>query len=235
VAHRRPRPRRLLRPGLTVNGRPPPSLDLPPRARSALAVYAHPDDETFGLGAVLGALVDLGGRPDDLADMRAAELADAARVLGLRHCELLAYPDGQLAETPVAALAAHVVRVARRQGAELLVVFDDGGVTGHPDHQHATRVALAAAADLDVGVLAWAVPEPVAATLNAEHGTDFRGRSAAEIDLTIAVDRDRQRRAIACHHSQSTDNPVLRRRLQLTGPTEPLRWLRRPGYHLRPC
>lgn len=245
MARRRPRPRRLLRPGLTVNGRPPPSLDLPPRARSALAVYAHPDDETFGLGAVLGALVDagtavgglcftrgeastLGGRPDDLADVRAAELADAARVLGLRHCELLAYPDGQLATTPVAALAAHVVRVALRQGAELLVVFDDGGVTGHPDHRHATRVALAAAADLDVGVLAWAVPDPVAATLNAEHGTDFRGRSAAEIDLTIAVDRGRQLRAIGCHLSQSTDNPVLRRRLQLTGPTEPLRWLRRP-------
>jgi LmbE family N-acetylglucosaminyl deacetylase len=221
-------------------------VDLPPRARSALAVYAHPDDETFGLGAVLGALVDagtavgglcfsrgeastLGGRPNDLADVRAAELADAARVLGLRHCELLAYPDGRLAETPVAALAAHVVSVAQRQGAELLVVFDDGGVTGHPDHQHATRAALAAAADLDVGVLAWAVTERVAATLNAEHGTDFRGRSAAEIDLTIAVDRDRQRRAIACHPSQSTDNPVLRRRLQLTGPTEPLRWLRPLG------
>jgi hypothetical protein len=78
-------------------------------------------------------------------------------------------------------------------------------------------------------VLAWAVPDPVAATLNAEHGTDFRGRSAAEIDLTIAVDRGRQLRAIGCHLSQSTDNPVLRRRLQLTGPTEPLRWLRHPG------
>jgi hypothetical protein len=30
------------------------------RARSVLAVYAHPDDETFGLGAALGAFVDAG-------------------------------------------------------------------------------------------------------------------------------------------------------------------------------
>ena len=41
-----------------------------------------------------------------LGDVRAAELADAARVLGLRGHELLAYPDGRLAEIPVADLAA---------------------------------------------------------------------------------------------------------------------------------
>jgi LmbE family N-acetylglucosaminyl deacetylase len=219
-------------------------LNLPPRARAALAVFAHPDDETFGLGAVLGALVDAGtaveglcftrgeastlGQADDLGDVRAAELDNAARVLGLRRCELLSYPDGRLAEIPLDVLGARVVAVARRRRAELLVVFDHGGVTGHPDHQQATRAALAAADDLDLGVLAWAVREPVAATLNTELRTGFRGRCAVEIDLTIPVDRDRQRRAIACHRSQSTDNPVLRRRLELTGPTEPLRWLRRP-------
>ena len=233
----------------------PKALDLPPRARAALAVFAHPDDETFGLGAVLSALVDAGtaveglcftrgeastlrARPDnsdqlgalgDLGAVRAGELADAAGVLGMDHCELLTYPDGRLAESPVAVVAAHALTAAQRQRAELLVVFDHGGITGHPDHQHATRAAVAAAARLDIRVLAWAVPEPVAAALNTELGTDFRGRPAAEIDFTIAVDRDRQRRAIACHRSQSTDNPVLRRRLQLTGPTESLRWLRRPG------
>lgn len=225
--------------------------DAPPRAATALAVCAHPDDETFGLGGVLAALVDagtavealcftrgeastLGRQPGagsaDLAalgNVRATELADAAQVLGLRGHELLAYPDGRLTEVPVADLAAHVVAAARRQRSELLVVFDEGGVTGHPDHRQATRAALAAADELDLGVLAWAVREPVAATLNAELGTDFRGRCAVEVDLTIAVDRERQRRANACHRSQASDNPVLRRRLQLSGATEALRWLRR--------
>src|SRR5918994_1692955 len=228
-----------------MTGQPEP-LDLPPRARDALAVFAHPDDETFGLGAVLSALVDAGSaveglcftrgeastlraRPEDpdqlgdLGDVRAAELADAARLLGLDHCELLTYPDGRLADTTVSVLTAHVVTAARRRRADLLVVFDHGGVTGHPDHRHATRAAVAAAAHLDIGVLAWAVPEHVATALNTEFGTAFRGRPAAEVDITIAVDRDRQRRAIACHESQSTDNPVLRRRLELTGPTESLR------------
>jgi LmbE family N-acetylglucosaminyl deacetylase len=228
--------------------RPPARLDTPPEASAALAVCAHPDDETFGLGAVLAALVDTGstvealcftrgeastlGPADDLdnlGEIRVAELDGAARVLGLRRYELLTYPDGRLTDIPVAVLAAHVVTTARRQGSGLLVVFDDGGVTGHPDHQQATRAALAAADHLDVGVLAWAVREPVAAALNAELGTDFRGRCAVEIDLTIAADRDRQRSAIAWHRSQSANNPVLWRRLELTGPTEPLRWLRRPA------
>ncbi len=225
--------------------RRPAPLDAPPRAGAALAVFAHPDDESFGLGAVLAALVDAGtavealcftrgeastlGQADHLGDVRAAELGDAARVLGLRRHELLDYPDRRLEETPVAVLADQVVAAARRQRSELLVVFDDGGVTGHPDHQQATRAALAAAGHLDVGVLAWAVREPVAAALNAAFGADFRGRCAVEIDLTIAVDRDRQRRAIACHRSQATDNPVLWRRLELTGSTEPLRWLRVPA------
>ena len=69
----------------------------------------------------------------------------------------------------------------------------------------------------------------MAAALNSELGTEFHGRCAVEIDLTILVDRERQRRAIACHRSPATDNPVRRRRLELTGPTEPLRWLRRPA------
>jgi LmbE family N-acetylglucosaminyl deacetylase len=86
-----------------VTGRPSPQLASLPGPRGA-RVYAHPDDETFVLGGVLGALVDagtavgglcfsrgeasiLGGRPDDLGAVRAAELAAAARVLGLRRCE----------------------------------------------------------------------------------------------------------------------------------------------------
>lgn len=188
--------------------------------------FTRGEASTFGPDAASG---DVAGDWGDLGDVRAAELADAARLLGLDHCELFAYPNGRLAETPVAILASHVLTAALRQPADLLVVFDHGGVTGHPDHQHATRAAVAPAVQLDIGVLAWAVPRRVATALNTELGTDFRSRPAAEVDLTIAVDRDRQRRAIACHGSQSTDNPVLRRRLQHTGPTESLRWLRRPG------
>ncbi|HLF41705.1 MAG TPA: PIG-L deacetylase family protein [Acidimicrobiia bacterium] len=210
--------------------------------RRALAVFAHPDDESFGLGGVLGALVDGGvqvsglcfthgeastlGTGSVLGDVRSEELALAAAVLGLTECRLLDYPDGALAAVPLDLLTTHVVEDARRVQADVLVVFDDGGVTGHPDHQRATDAALAAADELDLAVLAWAVADDVAGALNAEFGTTFRGRGGEDIDRRIAVDRERQRAAVACHHSQATTNAVLWRRLELSGHSDPVRWLR---------
>ena len=221
----------------------PAPTDRLPAVSSALAVIAHPDDESFGLGAVLSALVDagvnvtaicfthgeastLGADGGDLQQARAAELADAARALGLGRVELLGHPDGELAHIPIAQLSDEVVRAARRDQSELVVTFDEGGITGHPDHQHATEAARAAANQLGLPVLAWAIPEAVAAALNTEFATAFVGRTAGEIDIAFPVERARQLRAIACHRSQSTANPVLWRRLELTGATETLRWLR---------
>ena len=109
---------------------------------------------------------------------------------------------------------------------DALLVFDEGGITGHPDHCHATRAALIAARQHDLPVLAWTIPDQVAAILNAEFGTTFTGRPARQIHLAVTVDRTAQLKAITCHASQSAANPVLWRRLDLLASTEHLRYLR---------
>lgn len=106
---------------------------------------------------------------------------------------------------------------------------DEGGITGHPDHRRATEAALAVARVLEVPVLAWALSDRVADTLRGEFGGGFRGRSTADLDYVVRLDRDRQRRAIARHVTQSTDNPVLGRRLELQGDEEAFRWLMAPS------
>jgi N-acetylglucosamine malate deacetylase 2 len=228
-----------------------------PDVRSVLAVCAHPDDESFGLGATLHAFSAAGARVSvlcfthgeasslgasvgasvELRQVRSAELEAAARVLGVHHTELLDHPDGALHEVPLDELAEAVRVSATRVGADLLLVFDQGGITGHPDHCRATEAALAGAPELPV--LAWVVPAAVAASLHEELGVGFVGRSEAAIDLLVRVDRAVQRQAVACHASQSVGNPVVWRRLELHGEHEAFRWLRRrrslPGDLSRGC
>jgi LmbE family N-acetylglucosaminyl deacetylase len=202
-------------------------------ATDALVVVAHPDDESFGLGAVLSALTGSGvavrvlclthgeastlGATVELADVRAGELRAAAAVLGLGEVVLLDYPDGGLADVSFAVLDGEVEQ--RLGGADLLVVFEPGGVTGHPDHRAATAAAERVAARHGVSVLEWGVPPDVAGALNDEVGTAFVAGTGCDIE----VERTAQLDAISCHASQAHDNPVLRRRLALLGSRERLR------------
>ncbi len=212
------------------------------RFRSVLAVCAHPDDESFGLGAVIstfeglgiettllcftrGEASTLGTNTDQLADRRAIELKAAAAVLGIRTVRLLSYSDGHLAEVGVDVLSAEIDGLASARSIDCLLVFDERGITGHPDHQAATAAARAAAGRLGLPVLAWTLPSTVAEALNVEFGAGFIGRDPSEIDFTIHVDRTLQHRAINCHATQSGDNPVLRRRLTLQDSGESLIWL----------
>jgi len=177
---------------------------------------------THGEASTLGADVA------DLAAIRAGELEAAAAVLGVRSVRLMSHPDGRLSEASLEELCREVGETAAAHPADCLLVFDEGGITGHPDHQRATEAALVTAGQLGVPVLAWALPASIAAKLNDEFGANFVGREPAEIDLAIAVDRRLQLAAISCHASQSTANPVLWRRLTLQGTAESLRWLRPP-------
>lgn len=148
-----------------------------------LAVLAHPDDESFGTGGTLaryswmGAAVHLvcatGGEegsfdPEHLegyasiTERRQAELACAARALGLASLTMLGYRDSgmagapsnqhpeALAAQPHAAVVARVVGIIRRLRPHVVITFDPIGGYRHPDHiaiQRATVAAFHAAGD----------------------------------------------------------------------------------------
>ena len=88
-----------------------------------LAVVAHPDDESFGLGAILdafnqaatrtavlclthGEASTVGGVAGNLAELRSQEFAAAAQILGVSDLTLRDYPDGGLTRCPAAAWSA---------------------------------------------------------------------------------------------------------------------------------
>lgn len=203
------------------------------RFGDVLAVVAHPDDESFGLGAVLAGLGANGaktrvlcfthgeastlGISADLGLVRHRELLAAAQVLGVTRVRLADYPDGGLDDVPPGLLDEQIE--TDLADAALLVVFEPGGVSGHSDHQAATAAAQRVADRHGLTVLQWGVAPEVAATLNAEFGTSFVPFAGVD----VIVDRSMQLAAIACHESQARDNPVLVRRLELQGTVERIR------------
>lgn len=230
-----------------MSSAPPSSLcSVLPCWGSVLAVVAHPDDESFGLGAVLSAFGDAGahiavlclthgeastlrGAPGELYGLRSAEFRTAATLLGAGVAVLRTYADGQLRSTCRARLVGEVLDVARDVHPDGLLTFDSSGVTGHSDHAAAAAAACGAADLLDLPVLGWTLIDAVAAALNSERGTAFDGYTSDALDFAIPVGRGRQHAAIAAHASQAVAGSLVWRRLQLQGDVEHLRWLRRPG------
>ena len=215
-----------------------------PNWASVLAVVAHPDDESFGLGAVLDGFVRAGasvsvlcftrgeastlGSGPELRQVRAKELSDAADHLGIASTVLLDYGDGVLADVARDILEAEIRRELNERPADGIVVFDPSGITGHPDHTAATLAAMAVASSASLPVLAWTLPQGVADSLNDEFNAGFVGHCAVDVDLVVKVDRDRQRSASLCHTSQAVPGSALWVRLDLLGDHEHLRWLHRP-------
>lgn len=235
--------KRTFRPDpFAVRDRAGPGQQLPSWSR-VLVVVAHPDDETFGLGAVIdlmaragaevrilcfthGEASTLNATGASLHAVRSDELRHASDMLGAAAVELLDYGDGRLAATSGAELAGRVLTASDSHPPDGLLVFDENGITGHADHQAATRAALRAAEFLGLPVLAWTLPAAVADQLREETGQPFTGQPPGQLHLRVPVSRTAQRHAAAAHASQISPTAVLWRRLQLLGDWEYLRWLR---------
>jgi LmbE family N-acetylglucosaminyl deacetylase len=217
-----------------------------PTWRSVLAVVAHPDDESCGLGAVIDAFAVTGARVSvlcfthgeastlhgvggNLREIRQLELQEAAKALGVCDVKLAPYPDGGLGNVGFEELVAVARDAAALFRAEGLLAFDSSGVTGHPDHIRATEVAIKVGESERLGVLGWTLPAAVANVLQDECGASFIGHVESEMDVELVVSRIRQRAAIACHPSQAVPGSVLWRRLELLGDVEHLRWLCEPA------
>lgn len=137
-----------------------------------LCVFAHPDDESLGVGGTLikyaeegvetylvtATRGERGWQGDEksypgvaaLGKTREAELKCAANALGLRQVSFLDYMDGDVDRAEPRQAIAKIVSHIRRIQPHVVISFPPDGVYGHPDHiaiSQFTSAALVCAAD----------------------------------------------------------------------------------------
>jgi LmbE family N-acetylglucosaminyl deacetylase len=137
-----------------------------------MAILAHPDDESLGVGGTLASYAAEGvetylvtatrgqrgwlGEPNAnpgpraLGEIRERELRAAAAELGIKHLDILDYLDGELDQAEPAEVTAKLVAILRRARPDVVITFGPDGAYGHPDHiaiSQLTTAALVCAAD----------------------------------------------------------------------------------------
>ena len=137
-----------------------------------LCVFAHPDDESMGMGATLakysaeGVETSLvcatrgergwfGSQEQNpglsaLGQLREGELRRAIETLGMKDVHFLDYIDGDLDQANPAEIIGKIVACIRETKPQVVVTFPPDGGYGHPDHiaiSQFTSAAVVCAAD----------------------------------------------------------------------------------------
>lgn len=205
-----------------------------PQPLTLLAIFAHPDDESFRPGGTLALLARRGVRvqvltatrgeggscgdpplctPEELPAVREAELRCACAALGLEPPRLLDYRDGTLAEVDAEGLTAAILHVVREVRPQVMLTFGPEGLSGHPDHVTVGRCAAEAfrrAGDV-AALYTVAVPASIAARLEPLKLECLRSVPDEEISLVVDVTEvwEQKMAAIRCHATQLSSSPIV--------------------------
>ena len=191
----------------------------------ALYIFPHPDDESFGPGAVMakqlreghevhllvltrgGATKQrhrLGLSVDAMGAVREREMEDVARVYGLTSMTVLDFPDSGLKEHDPRELEAAVRNELERRRPEVVVTYPAHGISGFHDHLVAHAVVKRAWVEARESL---ALPRLAFCTVTretAEASPHFplTPSTPEEIDVVVPVeerDLDTCRRALDCY------------------------------------
>ncbi len=116
--------------------------------KKILAVIAHPDDESFGIGGTLAKYAQEGveihvlcatrgenGRGgSDLGKIREQELMNASKIIGVERVEFMGFIDGMLSNSLYHKMAEKITQKIINFKPQVVLTFDRLGVSGHIDH-----------------------------------------------------------------------------------------------------
>lgn len=126
------------------------------KTKKLLSVFAHPDDESFGPSGTLAKYASEGvevhlliatkgesGQNNlttpthlSLAQVRKKEALKAAQIIGVAKVEFLGFIDGELKQNNYHAVADKIMKKLKDFKPQVVVTFDNTGISGHIDHIH---------------------------------------------------------------------------------------------------
>ena len=185
-----------------------------------LAVHAHPDDEASSSGGLYRLLADQGVRTvlvtctngecgdaadgakpdadhhdgDEVAKVRATELDNAVKILGISRLIRLGYRDSGMKgwpqnddpesfwSTPVEVAAAKLAEILMEERPQVIMTYNEIGFYGHPDHIQAHRITVAALEMIDYEPTLYfnAIPDSVFALWRVRWEQEDRERREAD-------------------------------------------------------
>lgn len=196
-----------------------------------LAIFAHPDDETFRPGGTLALLARWGvkvhvltlthgeagscGEPalctaDELPGIRVHEMRCACAALRIEPPHLLSYPDGGLTDADPKRVKADILAVAQQAHPQALLSFGPDGLSGHPDHIIVGQWAAEIFRSTE-GIAALytvAVPQSLATRLGMMQVHPVPDETVAlAVDVTSVWEE--KLAAMRCHATQWSSSPML--------------------------
>ena len=113
-----------------------------------VAIFAHPDDESFGPSGTLAKFTQTHnvyvlcatkgesgmGSSSKLAKTRARELRQSAKIIGIKRVYFLGFRDGKLSNSIYHKLAAKIEEKLKLIKPQILMTTEARGVSGHIDH-----------------------------------------------------------------------------------------------------
>jgi len=195
-----------------------------------LAVHAHPDDEASSSGGLYRLLADQGARTvlvtctngecgdapdgakpdadhhdgDEVAAIRAVELNNAVKILGIDRLVRLGYRDSGMKgwpqnndpesfwATPVEVAAAKLAETLMEERPQVIMTYNEHGFYGHPDHIQAHRITLAALKMIDYEPTLYfnAIPDSVMVMWRERWEQEDRERAEADAAKGIVREPD---------------------------------------------
>jgi len=192
------------------------------RPRRLLAVFPHPDDESYGPAGTLhragrngsaavyiltrGEASSMGRErgltPDEVAAVRRERLAAVDAILGLDALLLGAFPDGGMARCPLGTMADAVGAAIDAYRPQVVIAHDPRGVNAHADHiatHWAVRAALGSRPGIRLAMLAY--PQELAEAIAPRL---LFPTPEEEVDCVVELDEaeiDAKQRALDVHEA----------------------------------